>query len=42
MPVFDTVHAPLAHWAEATPRTVAIDDGVTRLDFAALAQRRRR
>ncbi|MCW5300013.1 o-succinylbenzoate--CoA ligase [Herbaspirillum lusitanum] len=38
MPVFDTVHAPLAHWAEATPRTVAIDDGVTRLDFAALAQ----
>ncbi len=38
MPVFDTVHAPLAHWAETTPRTVAIDDGITRLDFAALAQ----
>ena len=38
MPVFDTVHAPLAHWAEATPHAVAIDDGVTRLDFAALAQ----
>lgn len=38
MPVFDTVHAPLAHWAETTPHAVAIDDGVTRLDFAALAQ----
>jgi long-chain acyl-CoA synthetase len=38
MPVFDTVHAPLAHWAAATPHAVAIDDGVTRLDFAALAQ----
>jgi long-chain acyl-CoA synthetase len=38
MPSFDTVHAPLAHWADTTPHTVAIDDGVTRLDFAALAQ----
>jgi long-chain acyl-CoA synthetase len=38
MPVFDTAHAPLAYWAEMTPHTVAIDDGVTRLDFAALAQ----
>ncbi len=38
MPRFDTVHAPLAHWAETTPHTTAIDDGVTRLDFAALAQ----
>ena len=38
MPSFDTVHAPLAHWAATTPHAVAIDDGVTRLDFAALAQ----
>ena len=36
-PTFDTVHASLTHWAEVTPHTIAIDDGVTRLDFAELA-----
>jgi long-chain acyl-CoA synthetase len=35
---FDTVHAPLAHWAATTPHAIAIDDGVTRLDFAELFQ----
>ncbi|WP_155835142.1 AMP-binding protein [Herbaspirillum sp. RV1423] len=35
---FDTVHAPLAHWAATKPHAVAIDDGVTRYDFSTLAQ----
>lgn len=38
MSVFETVHAPLAHWAATTPQALAIDDGTTRLDFATLAQ----
>lgn len=37
-PPFDTVHAPLAYWAQTKPHAVAIDDGVTRLDFAELAR----
>jgi len=38
MPQLSTVHAPLAHWAARTPLALAIDDGITRLDFATLAQ----
>jgi len=37
-PAFDTVHAPLAHWARTKPHAVAVDDSVTRLDFAELAR----
>lgn len=37
-PAFDTVHAPLAWWAARTPDAVALDDGVRRWSFAALAQ----
>jgi long-chain acyl-CoA synthetase len=38
-PDFRTVHAPLAWWARHTPDALALDDGHTRLSFAALAAR---
>lgn len=38
-PDFDTVHAPLAHWAARRPKAPAIDDGVLRLSFEELAAR---
>jgi long-chain acyl-CoA synthetase len=38
-PRWDTVHAPLDHWARHAPQRLAIADGELRLNFAELAAR---
>lgn len=38
-PDFQTVHAPLAWWAQHAPSAIALDDGHVRLSFAELAAR---
>ncbi|MCY0387014.1 AMP-binding protein [Robbsia sp. Bb-Pol-6] len=35
---FGTLDAPLAHWAACRPAAIALDDGDSRMSFAALAQ----
>lgn len=37
-PTFDTVHAPLTHWAARVPHRIAIDDGSLRMSFDDLAR----
>ncbi len=39
---FDTLDAPVFHWAAHRPDAIAIDDGVSQLTFSALAEQVRR